>query len=259
VLTEPADAPPAADLALSELKAMNRAAEVSGLNKAAASLAGVTVLLTGLFTGIGFSTGDFTRMIRDFAAQGFAFLILASAAILLGTFAFVINASESDLKLRVERAAVYIGILFAAAAFCLAAWGLSQGASAATTPTIDASFDTSATPPILKVAIASSDVPRQERIVTTAWGADSTGKWTVLSHLSSGPSSDGTADASMTVNNVNTYAEIEVIAAVSATDTTPSASPVTPCPSDMSCVTLPGGMATPSASASASTSTSSAP
>jgi hypothetical protein len=69
VLTEPADAPPAADLALSELQAMNRAAEVSGLNKAAASLAGVTALLTGLFTGIGFSIGDFARMIRDFAPK----------------------------------------------------------------------------------------------------------------------------------------------------------------------------------------------
>ena len=85
------------------------------------------------------------RMIRDFPFQGLAFLILASVAILLGTFAFVINASKSDFQLGAERVAVYFGILCAAAA-CLASWGLSQGASAATTPTIAASFDTSATP-----------------------------------------------------------------------------------------------------------------
>lgn len=258
VLGEPADAAPTADLALSELKAMDRAAEASGLDKAAASLAGVTALLTGLFTGVGFSTGDFARMIRDSPFKGFSFLILASLAILLGTFAFVINAAQSPWKLRAEKAAVYVGILFAATAFFLASWGLSQGASAATTPTISASFDTSATPPILKVTIGSSDVPRQERIVTTAWGADRTGKWTVLSHLSSGAASDGTADGSMTISNTNSYTQIEIIAAIAATDTTPPASPTTPCPSDMSCVILPGGLATPSPSPSTSASSSSA-
>jgi hypothetical protein len=143
-----------AKCSLLQLEAMDRATEIPSLDKAAKYLASITVLLTGLFTGIGFSTGDFIRMTRDFQGVGIAFLILASTALLLGTFAFVINGCRSSLNLWSERIAVYLGIACAAAAFILAAWGLAQGASAGPTrPTISASFDTTSNPPVLKVSM----------------------------------------------------------------------------------------------------------
>ena len=215
-------------------------------------MAGVTTVLAGLYTGIGFSTGDLDRMIRDHVSQGLIFLILAGVAILLGTFAFVIDGSYSSVNLNLERGAVYVGIGCAATAFCLVAWGLSQGASAATTPTIAASFDTSTASPVLNVTVASSDVPNKDRIITTVWGADSEGNWKLLNHLSSGAASDGTANASMTVDNADSYTEIEVVASVAASDSTPPASPTLPCPGDMSCVTLFKGLTTSSSSASTS-------
>ncbi len=82
-----APSPDAQELAQSKLLAMARAAEIPSLDAAAKALAGITTLVTGLFIGIGFQTGDFVRMIRDFWGQGFTFLLLASFAILLGTFA----------------------------------------------------------------------------------------------------------------------------------------------------------------------------
>lgn len=245
---------PDVDLAASELESMGRAGEISSLNKAAVSLAGITALVTALFTGIGFSTGDLERMIRDHVSQGLIFLILAGVAILLGTFAFVINGSYSRLNLNLERGAVYLGIGCAAIAFCLVAWGLSQDASAATTPTIAASFDRSTTSPVLNVTVASSDVPHNDRIIATVWGMDSQGKWNRLSHLSNGAASDGTASISITVDNADSYTETEVVASVSANDSTPSAIPTASCPSGTSCVTLFKGLSTSSSSVSTSSS-----
>lgn len=249
-LDQPATQDPDSGLAALELEAMGRANEISSLNKAAAALAGITTVVTGLFAGIGFSSGDLDRMIRDHFSQGLLFLILAGVAILLGTFAFVIDGSYSRLNLNLERGAVYIGIGCAAIAFCLVAWGLSQGASAATTPTISASFDRTTAPPVLNVTVASSDVPHTDRIITTVWGTDSQGTWKLLDHLSTGAASDGTASASTTVNNADSYTEIEVVASVAATDSTPPTSPAGTCPSGSSCVTLFKGLTTSSSSVS---------
>jgi hypothetical protein len=77
---------------------MDRAAEIPSLDNAAKILTGITALVTGLFTGIGFTTGDFIRMIRDFPGKGIAFLVLASTALLIGSFAFVVNAYRSSVN-----------------------------------------------------------------------------------------------------------------------------------------------------------------
>jgi hypothetical protein len=237
------------DLALTELEAMDRAAEIPSLDNAAKILTGITALVTGLFTGIGFTTGDFIRMIRDFPGPGISFLILASIALLLGTFAFVVNAYRSSLNLWLERGAVYTGIACAGASFILASWGLAQGASAGQTlPVISASFNTSSATPVLNVSVNSSNVPRSEHLTATVWG-DGTGGWKVLSSLVTGPAPDGTDNASITVDNVATYSQIEVNSSLSSTDASVTSAPPQPCPPTTSCFTL-AGVGTPSAAAS---------
>lgn len=57
-------------LALNELDGMNRAVEIQSLDKAATALAGITALVAGLFTGIGFTTGDFVHMISGLPRPG---------------------------------------------------------------------------------------------------------------------------------------------------------------------------------------------
>lgn len=242
------DPPPnddARELALSKLQAMARAAEIPSLDTAAKALTGVTALLTGLFVGIGFQTGDFVRMIRDFWGQGFTFLLLASLAILLGTFAVVINAYRSPRNLWAERIAVYFGIVCATAAFGLAAWGISQGASAGPTrPTISASFNTTSTSPVLDVSASSTDVPRSEDLTATVWGNGPNG-WAVLSNVVTGPTSDGAATASITVDNVATYSEIEATAALSSANAPIPSAPPSSCPIDTSCDVLVGSGTSP--------------
>jgi hypothetical protein len=241
------------ELAFTELAAMDRAAEIPSLDNAAKILTGITALVTGLFTGIGFTTGDFIRMIRDFPAQGIAFLVLASMALLLGTFAFVVNAYRSSVNLWLERIAVYIGIACAGASFILASWGLAQGASAGQTrPVISASFNTSSGTPVLNVSVSSSNVPRAEHLTATVWGHDAQG-WTVLSSLVTGPALDGTDNASITVNNIATYTQVEVSAFLSATDVSIAAVPPQNCSANTSCFVL-AGVGTPSAAPSASAS-----
>jgi hypothetical protein len=236
-----------AERSLLQLEAMDRATEIPSLNKAAASLAGITVLLTGLFTGIGFSTGDFIRMTRDFQGVGIAFLILASTALLLGTFAFVINGCRSSLNLWSERIAVYLGIACAAAAFILAAWGLAQGASAGPTrPTISASFDTTSNTPVLKVSISSSDVPRSEHLTATVWGKKGKG-WVVLGNLITGPTRDGANNANITVNNIMPYSTILINAFLSSKDIPLASTPPKECSTGMSCFQI-AGFGTPSPS-----------
>jgi hypothetical protein len=228
------------ECSLLQLEAMDRATEIPSLNKAAASLAGITVLLTGLFTGIGFSTGDFIRMVRDFQGIGIAFLILASTALLLGTFAFVINGCRSSLNLWSERIAVYLGIACAAAAFILAAWGIAQGASAgATRPTISASFDTTSNTPVLKVSVSSSDVPRSEHLTATVWGKRG-GGWVVLGNLITGPTRDGANNANITVNNIMPYSTIVINALLSSNDIPLALTPPKECSTGMSCFQIAG-------------------
>lgn len=242
---EPPPGDDARELALSKLQAMARAAEIPSLDAAAKALTGITALLTGLFVGIGFQTGDFVRMIRDFWAQGFTFLVLASLAILLGTFAVVTNAYRSPKNLWAERIAVYSGIICAAIAFGLASWGISQGASAGQIrPTISASFDTTSATPVLKVSASSADVPRSEDLTTTVWG-DGPDGWTVLSDVVTGPTSDGAAVAGITVDNVTAYSEIEATAALSSANAPIPSAPPDNCPVDASCDVLIGSGTSP--------------
>jgi hypothetical protein len=229
-----------AESALSQLAAMNRATEIPSLDTAAKALVGITALLTGLFTGIGFTTGDFVRMIRDFRGPGIAFLILVSVALLLGTFAFLINAYRSQWNLRFEQFAIYIGIACAATAFIFASWGIAEGASAGPTrPAIAASFDTSSNKPVLKVTANSSDVPRTEHLTATVWGETDKG-WTLLGHVAVGPDHNGAAATSMTVNNVSSYTLITASARLSSTDDSVDKAPTNGCAPNVSCVRLVG-------------------
>jgi hypothetical protein len=235
-----APSPDDRSLAQSKLQAMGRAAEIPSLDTAAKALAGATALLTGLFVALGFQSGDFIRMIRDFWSQSFLFMLLAGLAIILGTFAVVIDAYRSQRNLWIERFDVYLGIVCAATAFGLLAWGLSQGASAGPArPTISASFDTSSNTPVLKASASSSDVPRSEHLTETVWGKDAQG-WTVLSNVATGPAPDGSATANIAVDNVTKYSEIEAAAALSSTDTPVPTTPPSNCSSETSCDFLVG-------------------
>jgi hypothetical protein len=233
------------ELAKSKLEARGRAAEIPSLDNAAKILTGVTALVTGLFTGIGFSSGDFVRMIRDFWLQGFIFLVAAGLALFLGTFAFVIDAYRSSTNLKWERAAVYVGIICAGVAFGMAAWGLSQGASVGPTrPTISASFNTTASPPALTVSASSADVPRSEHLTTTVWGKDAS-SWVVISTLVNGPTVDGAVSTSITIDNTASYTELEATAFLTAKNTPSSKTPPADCSADVSCTLLPGPASTP--------------
>jgi len=240
----PAPGKEAQKLAWAQLEALDRAAEVPNLDSAAKALAGITALLTGLFTGIGFTNGDFVRMFRDFKWQGIPFVSLASAAIILGTFAFAVNAYRSRKYLIYERVGVYVGIGCATAAFGFAAWGLSLGATAGSTrPAISASFTTVSDSPALTVSVTSSAVPRKENLNTTVWGHNAHG-WTVLSNLVTGPAPDGTDNVTVTVSNVTSYTKIQVHAFLSREVALPKPSP-RKCEGGVSCFTL-AGLSTPS-------------
>ena len=211
-----------------ELQALERGAEIPSLDNAAKALVGLTAVITALFTGIGFATGDFIRMIRDVPGAGLTFLILAGVTLLVGTFAFVIDAYKSNRNIWIERIAVYFGIVCGGAAFVVAAWGLSQGASAGSTrPTIAAQFEGS-NPPTLAVEVKSSDVPRSENLTTTIWGSGS-GTWTVLSHTVTGPQHDGSVDDSIPISTVSGYDEVAIEAYLSSGDNAVPLSPPTTC------------------------------
>lgn len=201
-----------------EVRALYRASEVPGLDSAAKALTGVTAALTALFTGIGFSTGDFARMIRDHQDFGLAFIILVGVALLLGSFAVSINAYKSAWNLRGERLALRAGIACATVAFICAAWGLSQGASATqTSPSISASFDTTGKSPVLKVTAGSSAVPQSRVLAATVWGKPpNSTAWQVLTYVVAGPDHDGDASLTISVDDVSTYAHIVAQAGLSA-------------------------------------------
>lgn len=190
-----------------QLNAMYRASEVPGLDTAAKALTGVTTALTALFAAVGFSTGDFDRVIRDDWLLGLAFIGLAGVALVLGTFAVCINAYLSDINLHLERLALRAGIVCAVAAFTFAAWGLSKGASAAqTSPTISASFDTTGKSPVLKVTASSSAVPQSSVLAATVWGEQpGSSSWNILTYVVAGPDHDGDATVNISVNNVSPY------------------------------------------------------
>ncbi len=249
----PTDA--ARETAWSELQAMDRAPEIPRLDNAAKILAGVTALITGLFVGIGFTTGDFVRMIRDFWPQGFTFLLLSGLALFLGTFAFLIDAYRSQRNLNFERGAIYLGIACAGVAFGLAAWGISQGASSGPTrPAITASFDTTSSTPALKISINSSDVARSNHLTATVWGKSNNG-WEILNYVVSGPDHNGAIVASITVNNVTSYSQIQATASLESIDSAAVPSPPSKCPSNTSCVILigfPGSSPTPTPTATSS-------
>ena len=93
---------------------------------------------------------------------------------------------------------------------------------------ISASFNTSSGTPVLDVSVNSLSVPRSEHLTATVWGHGAQG-WTVLSSLVTGPAPDGTDNASITVNNVATYTQIEVNAFLSSTDVPTSPAPPQSC------------------------------
>jgi len=168
------------------------------------------------------------------------------APLYVTTFAFVINGCRSSLNLWSERIAVYLGIACAAVAFILASWGLAQGASAGPTrPTISASFDTTSNPPVLKVSVGSSDVPRSEHLTATVWGKRG-GGWIVLGHLITGPTRDGANNANITVNNIMPYSTIVINALLSSEDIPLALTPPNECSTGMSCFQIAGfGMSSP--------------
>jgi len=212
-----------------DLQALGRGAEIPSLDNAAKALVGITVAITGLFTGIGFVNGDFVRMARDFPAQGLTFLIGAGLALLLGTFAFVINAYRSNKNLWAERIAVYFGIFCSAVALIFAAWGLSQGASAGSTrPTIAAHFDSSTNPPSLSVEVKSADVPRSEGLTTTIWGSTA-GTWSVLRHADTGPGHDGSIDDSIPVSDISGYDQVAIESYLASSNTAIPLAPPAEC------------------------------
>ncbi len=198
---------------LAQLQGMARSSEVAKLDRAATVLAGITTVVTGLFTAFGFGSGDYQRMFRDLFIQSFLFLIFTGAALFLGTFAFVVNAQKSDVNLWVERIAVYVGIGCAGAALVLGSWGLSQGQSAGPTrPGISATINTSGTSQVLDVTSQSAAVPRWEHLKVTIWAKDARG-WNVLRDDIVGPGRDGTVNDSIAVPYKSSY--IQVVAAAS--------------------------------------------
>jgi divalent metal cation (Fe/Co/Zn/Cd) transporter len=71
-------------------------------------------------------------------------LILGVLAILVGTFAFLIDAVQSPVKLRLEQGAIYLGVVAFGASFIIAAWGLATGASGGSArPVVTAEVTTS--------------------------------------------------------------------------------------------------------------------
>jgi hypothetical protein len=193
-------APDASDAraAIAELQGDVRAQEIPGLDKAAQILTGIVALITGLFTGLGFVTGDFVRMFRDFFKLGLAFVLCAGLAMFLGTFAFLINSYRSNKNLRFEKIAIYAGVILAVAAFVLAACGISLGASNGTTkPTISASADSGSVPTV-SIQMASADLPRTAAADLGVWGRTTAdGEWTLLRWQVSGPTHDGSVAVSL--------------------------------------------------------------
>jgi hypothetical protein len=156
----------------------NRADLVATLDRAAAILVTAFTVISGALVAAGFAVGDFPRFYRNYFGSALAFLILAGFAILVGTFAFLIDAVESTWKLRLEQAAIYTGVVAFAAAFAIAAWGLAYGSSGRTDrPTLTTALATSmsqagqnqVTTYDVTARATRSGVQRSDALVTTVW------------------------------------------------------------------------------------------
>jgi hypothetical protein len=210
--------------AMAELEAMARADEIIGLDNLAKALTGIVVLTTGLFTGLGFSSGDMLRMIRDSPAVGLVFLSSAGVAVFLGTFAFGINAYRSLANFWMERIAVYSGVALGALSLVMACVGLSQGAGAGSaSPVLIGSLDTTGSVPSLQLVVQTSDVPRSDHARATVWGRTDQGSWVVLAHLVTGPARDGSVDQHLSIPAVTGYVVLVAEANVSSSVGGPAA------------------------------------
>ena len=214
--------------AIQQLQACVRSQEIPSLDAAAKILAGVTALITGLFTGLGFATGDFVRMYRDYFSIGLSFLLCAGIALLLGTFAFLINSYRSQRNLWFERIAIYFGVTLTGGAVVLAAVGLSLGASNGTSrPVISATISPGAMP-TASLQVMSNSVPRSEFATVVVWGDSVSGAWNLLRTVVSGPSNDGVIDISIGSINTGGYSQLLAMATVGYSPTTTSSSLMTP-------------------------------
>jgi hypothetical protein len=200
---------------LAQLEAMDRASQIPSWDAAAKALTGIVTVVTGAYAAIGFTTGDLTQMIHNSPRLGFWLLGLVGLVILVGTFAIVTNSYASDRNLTYEQIAVCSGILVAAVAFGLAAWGLSEAAQPLSTrPTISESA-TAGTKPTLTISATSSGLQARSVLAESVWGEATPGHWVPVSTVTAGPDKTGAASTSLLVSNAGAYAEIEAVAALS--------------------------------------------
>ena len=187
----------AAWVALSQLQGMSRGNEISYLNIAAAALAGVTGtsgVVAVFFGAFGFQSADVQRLFRDQAGSGLTFVVLAAAALLVGTFAVALDAGKSNRNLWAERAAVYLGVLCLCGALVVGAVGLTRGASATkSAPELATASDSSGGMSAMTVTAKAHAVPKSRRLQLVVWGTTNGTSWTMLQQGSSGPGSDGSA------------------------------------------------------------------
>jgi hypothetical protein len=152
-----------------------RVTTVAALDKAALSLVAAFTTITAALTTVGFATGDYTGFYRNYLGWALAYLILAIVAVLIGTFAFLIDAVQDNVRLRIEQFAIYAGIVAFGVSFCIAASGLAVGSSGGSNrPAISASVIISKTDGTaeVKAQVDRSDVQRSDALTVAVWGDD---------------------------------------------------------------------------------------
>lgn len=195
-----------------------RAPVVAGLDTAAKILIATFTTITAALTAAGFAAGDVTSFYRNHQFWAFLYLILAAIAILVGTFAFLVDSVEAQWKMRLEQWAIYGGVIAFGAAFIIAVWGLAAGASAGLDrPVLSAQLTGSPSSGTTITASASrSAVQRSDTLVTSIWGVSADGKKFVpLRYDVVGASSDGSVSDSLGVAVASgTYGRFVVTAVV---------------------------------------------
>jgi hypothetical protein len=180
-----------------------RVSTVASLDKAAGILVATFVTLTAAFTAVGFAAADYTSFYRNYLGWAIAYLVLAIFAVLVGTFAFLIDAVADNWKLRAEQLFIYLGVVAFGAAFVIAAWGLAIGASSGNDrPQLTASLTTSKTErtTALSATATRSAVSRSHVLVMTFWGFDaSQSAFHKLRYDVVGPTASGSIDHSAAV------------------------------------------------------------
>ena len=196
-------------------------ATVAALDKAAQILVAAVTTITGVLIAAGFALGDFTSFYRNHFGAGLAFLLLSVAAIIIGTFAFLIDAVESENKLRAEVAAVYVGVVAFGAAFVIAAVGLASGTSSGSDRpvlTTGVTTDKTAGTTTVTATASRSAVPHSSALAVALWGVENAqSPFVLLRYDVVGPKSDGTAsdtaDATVASNAYTQFVATAVVAA----------------------------------------------